>query len=373
MSKKSRTTLRFITLTVGVALLAGCTPAAEPEASEPETVAAGGAITVVDMAGREVTLDEHPETLVNTGLAAGRISTYLGLADAIVGVESNEPEATISRPYSYVHLDHFQSVPVIGQGGPGGSVPNVEALLEVNPDVVIADWPAEKADEISATTGIPVVVVTYAQIFDGQLAEALRIVGEVFDVSDRAEELITAMDAAQADLQERTAAIPEAERPTAYTGGVNSRGKQGFVGSYGMYEAFDLVNVINVVDETGTAGGVVVDLEQVLAWDPEYIFLNPENLGMMREDYLARPDVYDSLTAIQNGRVFSHIPFGNSKTNIELALADAYYTGTVVYPEQFADVDPVEKLNEFTELFLGVALYDDFAARGMTFGELTLN
>ena len=32
--------------------------------------------------------------------------------------------------------------------------------------------------------------------------------------------------------------------------------------------------------------------------------------------------------------------------NIETALADIYYVGKVLYPEQFADIDPVEKADE---------------------------
>ena len=85
------------------------------------------------------------------------------------------------------------------------------------------------------------------------------------------------------------------------------------------------------------------------------------------------PDFYDSLSAVENGRLYSQISFRSSATNAELALADAYYAGTVLYPEQFADIDPAEKFDEIFRMMLGVEdAYSQYAAQGYTFSELKL-
>ena len=48
-------------------------------------------------------------------------------------------------------------------------------------------------------------------------------------------------------------------------------------------------------------------------------------------------------------------------TNIDVALADAYYMGSIIYPKAFDGVDAKEKFNEITKFLLGAELYDDMA------------
>ena len=55
------------------------------------------------------------------------------------------------------------------------------------------------------------------------------------------------------------------------------------------------------------------------------------------------------------------------------ALADAYFMGTVIYPEAFQDVDAVGKARDICRLLLGSDVYDRMAADfgGFTKLELT--
>ena len=97
-----------------------------------------------------------------------------------------------------------------------------------------------------------------------------------------------------------------------------------------------------MADTTGQTGAFNIDLEQVLSWDPEIIFVDFNGMSLIKEDYAKNPAYYNSLTAVQEGKVYSQISFRSSASNLETALADAYYAACVMYPEQFKDVDPVE-------------------------------
>ena len=44
--------------------------------------------------------------------------------------------------------------------------------------------------------------------------------------------------------------------------------------------------------------------------------------------------------------------------NHETSLANAYYVGKVLYPEQFADIDPAEKADEIYEFVVGAPVFD---------------
>ena len=49
--------------------------------------------------------------------------------------------------------------------------------------------------------------------------------------------------------------------------------------------------------------------EQVLAWDPDIIFIDFNGMDLISEDYASNPDFYNALTAVQEGRVYSQISF----------------------------------------------------------------
>ena len=59
-------------------------------------------------------------------------------------------------------------------------------------------------------------------------------------------------------------------------------------------------------------------------------------------------------------------------TNVEIALADAYYAGTVVYPDKFKDINIEQKTDEIFEFLLGEKLYSKYVAAGQGFGSLTI-
>lgn len=176
----------------------------------------------------------------------------------------------------------------------------------------------------------------------------------------------------QSNLDERTASIENADKPTVYVGGVSFKGAHGFEGTEAGYGPFELIHAQNLADTTGQTGAFSIDVEQVLAWDPDYIFLDFNGMDLIREDYAAHPDFYNSLTAVKEGRVYSQISFRSSASNLETALADAYYAACVMFPEQFKDVDPVEKAGEiFTEL-LGTNPYADLKEAGYEFRQITI-
>ncbi|MGB4050927.1 MAG: iron ABC transporter substrate-binding protein, partial [Methanoculleus sp.] len=45
--------------------------------------------------------------------------------------------------------------------------------------------------------------------------------------------------------------------------------------------------------------------------------------------------------------------------NYETILANAYFVGKTLYPDRFADVDPVEKADEIYTFFVGKPVFAD--------------
>lgn len=53
-------------------------------------------------------------------------------------------------------------------------------------------------------------------------------------------------------------------------------------------------------------------------------------------------------------------------------LINAYYTGTVLYPEQFADITLSEKAGEIMEMMLGQDFFDQMQEGGLYYGTITI-
>ena len=325
----------------------------------------GNARIITDGAGRQVEVSEKLESIVCVGVGALRYTCYMGAADLVVGVEDYEVKPGMTRLYNYVNFNKFKDLPVIGTNGQ----PYTEEIINLTPDVIVMSKSASvEADDLQSKTGTPVVVVPGSDTtLDQNAYDTIRILGELYDMQTRATELTDYLKGIQKDLDDRTKDIPESSKPSVYVGGVSFKGHHGFEGTEAGYGPFQLIGAKNLADTTGQNGAFNIDLEQVLSWDPDIIFLDFNGMKLINEDYAKNPDYYHSLTAVQEGKVYSQISFRSSASNLETALADAYYAACVMYPEQFKDVDPVTKAGEIFKKLLGTNPYEDLKEAGYEF------
>ena len=355
-----------------VVLLAGCDeqPANRTSsAPEPSSEISSGTRTVIDCVGREVEIPEVVESIVCVNVGTLRFTTYMQSTDLVIGIEQNEIEARISKPFSYINNALFSSLPVMGDNGTTYD----EEIVKLNPDVVMAAFDKESADALQEKLGIPVVAIAVIDnMFDDLSYDTIALMGEVYGRQERANELLDYIKGLEEDLRGRTADIPEEAKPTVYAAGISFKGAHGFDGTEANYSPFAVINAINLADQAGQNGAFNIDLEQVLQWDPDIIFLDFNGMALINEDYAANPDYYNSLTAVKEGRLYSQISFRSNAMNAELAMADAYYAGKIIFPEQFEDVDPVAKADEIFEMMLGTKFYDTLKENGYEFREMTL-
>ena len=320
---------------------------------------------ITDGAGRQVEVPETVNSIVCVGVGALRYTCYMGAQGLVIGVEDYETKEGMTRLYQYVNFEKFRNLPVIGTNGQ----PYTEEIITLAPDVIVMSKSASvEADTLQKQTGTPVVVVPGSDTtLDQDAFDTIRILGQLYGMETRANELTSYLNALQKDLTDRTKDIPEDSKPSVYVGGVSFKGHHGFEGTEAGYGPFTLIGAKNLADTTGQNGAFNIDLEQVLAWDPDVIFVDFNGMNLINEDYAKNPDYYNALTAVQEGRVYSQISFRSSASNLETALADAYYAACVMYPEQFKDIDPVAKAQEIFEMLLGANPYADLKEAGYEF------
>lgn len=357
---------------ISILCLGGC-GAGQTESAQQGPPATSQTVTVTDMLGRSVEVPAKAQRLIGIGSSSLRLISYLNAADKVVGVEQSELKDNVTCSYRHVNHETFKNLPVIGDGGSKGTTPNEEAIMQAAPDVVFASIDKDAADALQERTGVPVVCLTLSNVvFDQAFYDNVNLVGGIVGKQERAADIVRYMEDTRADLEKRTASLPADQVKTAYAAGISFRGGHGFAGTEANFPPFQATNVKNVADVNGASGAFDIDLEAISSAQPDYVFVESGNLPLVKEDYEANPSYFSALKAVQDGKVSTLIAYRFYATNIELALANCYQVGATVYPAQFADIDPTQKLDEITEFFLGARLSSDLAAEGCEFKQIDL-
>lgn len=405
MKKKILAFLLAMTLVLSLAACggnnAGSVPNESSSGSEPQSESAVPAPetpstrAVKDVWNRQVEIPYEVKSIVCLGSMAPRLAAYLDVVDRMVGAEDNDiNNMSVRYDYSPVYHDRLKELPSVGPGGGSGENNGyAEQIIRLQPDVILAGFNEDAAGELQRQTGIPVVSIRYRTqgFIDAGFHRAMRVFAGVVGAEERCEEVLSYVDACKADLNGRTKDIPQQQKQKAYTGAVTFNGRHGFAFTYVNFPAFTAVNANNVADELlesqtseaasaaaqgGTAytgnDGFEVDLEQIIEWNPDIIFLDPGNMDLVNDEYANNPGFFDSLRAIQEGKVYTMPSTNAAGPNVTYLLINAYYAGITLYPERFRDVKLEEKAGEIMELMLGRDFFDEMEDGGLYYGAITI-
>ena len=360
--RRWRKGLAFFAAAALVISLAACGGPGEEQGSAAAASAGGDALEVTDLAGRSVIIPAGADSFACIGPGCLRLYCYVAEKSQLAGIEDVEKTwGQAGRPYAMA-LGDVEGLAAIGPGGPG-SAPDAERLLASGADVVFSTYAMEPAEiqELQDKLSIPVVALGYGEesLFSQEVDRSLELLGQITGREERAQEVVNYFAQAKADLESRAAGVQDP--PTVYLGCQSYQGSHGIESTTGDSPIFDALNARNVVAEAGIDGYVTLDKEKLLELDPDILIIDGGGLSVLQEDYETNPDYYESLSAVKQGKVYLQLPFNYYAANLEIALADAYYIGTALYPDAFSDVDPAGKFDEICQALLGIDAYAQIA------------
>lgn len=308
-----------------------------------------------DSAGRTVTVPAEITSIAVSGpLSQAYLLPLAG--DMLVGVSNGFADsAALYLP------DYVTRLPELGQLYGGKGEMDLEALLAAAPDVVIDVGEAKKTivedlDSLTEQTGIPFLHI------DATVAtapDAYRMLGSLLGREEKAEELASWCESTYS----RAAAMMEqvdadgARRTLLYClgdKGVNVLAEGSF-----HAETVNLMgeNLAQLEQVVSSGSGNEVDLEQILAWNPEVVLFAPDSCY----DEVADLPEWQSLEAISAGRYYETPsgPYGwlSSPPSVQRYLG-TLWLGSLLYPE-YADYDLQEEVTAYYKLFYGCNLTDD--------------
>ena len=241
-------------------------------------------ITVTDMYGREITLDQPATRIVALTASDCEILCAIGCEDALVG-----------RGQYCDYPESIQDVPAVQSG----TETNLEEILALEPQVVLMSDMAQTEDQVKQLeeNGVKVVISNADDI--AGVYTAIRMIGALLAKDAEAEAVIADMQATFDDI----AAKREQNGKTIYfevsplEWGLWTAGGNTF-----MDELATLCGVTNVFADLD--GWQAISEEQVIERNPDYI-VSIAGMGDAGVEEIMSREGWGDVSAIQSGNVYS--------------------------------------------------------------------
>lgn len=332
--------------------------------------------TITDVLGREVQVDVPVKRAI--------LTFYYPDYIAATGAENFQHVVGISRefwekfnPGSWqLFVEKIPSLKEIEDVGyaTNGTF-SLEKALALKPDVLVIPKIQYSALEVSelprfAEAGIPVVVVDFNDQTVDMHTKSVKIFGQLAGTEARAEKIAQEYAEGMADITRRVAAA-QLPKPKIYIEfGNKGPGEYSFTFGKNMWGAIAATVGGDNVSAPFVEDWGQINPEQLLVAKPEVIFISgtenghAENAEMMamgidisEEDarkrlhgFVQRTGWAD-LPAVQNNRVYG-VYHTASRSITDLAAAQ--FMAKALYPEAFADVDPLKTYLDFHKAYLSI-------------------
>lgn len=276
-----------LSLTLLVSLvLAGCggvdtvdaasEPSSGPDEQFPVQVLSGPV-----EGGTEISIEEEPASIISLSPTATEMLWEVGAGDQVIAVDDQS--------------DHPEGVPTTKLSGYD---PNVEAILEYEPDLVVA---ADDTGDLVANlekARIPTLVLPAAADLDETYSQIERV-GAATGHEEQAEEVVAEM---RERIDEALATAPDAAGLTYFhelTPDLYTASGSTFIGQvYGLFGLESIAEAAKTGDDYPQ-----LSRESVVEADPDLVFLaDGECCGVSPADVEDRPG-WSQLTAVTDGQV----------------------------------------------------------------------
>ncbi|WP_299954797.1 ABC transporter substrate-binding protein [uncultured Roseobacter sp.] len=348
-------------------------------ASAPD--ASAEAVTLTDIAGREITLPQAPTRII---LGEGRMMYAIApLTDGnpfekIVGWKDDliqyDPDAFRKFEAAFPQ----DAARMVNFGNPYAGDFSIEAVLENEADLVLLDlgnlFKAEETGLIDKLdkAGVPVAFIDFRQNPTENAIPSMLLLGRVLGEEQNAAEFIDFYVAQMRKVSNVVAGIPAEERPLVVV--ENAAGWQTdfccwSFGPYNYGRFVELAGGTNYGSKLANAYSVDLSLEGILTADPDVVIGTGANWAEVRPEVtatllgyeadadenarrikaLAERSGFKDLRAVQEGRMHSiYHQFYNSPYHFIAIQQIAKW----LHPADFEDLDPQATFDELHSKFM---------------------
>ena len=327
----------IILLTLVMALfMTGCGKQ-ETDAEEVSSNTSGAyPMTLVDQTGREVVIEEEPESIVSGYYISTSLLIALDQEDKLVGIENDADKRPVYA-YSDPKIVDLPSLGTVKEF-------DLEECAVLNPDLVVV--PTKLTGIIPSLEELGITVLVVNPENEELLNEMITLLGQATNSEATAKELLAYKEGKLNELKELLA---DAEKSSVYLAGNSSflTTSGPLMYQHSLIESAGGENVAKDVEDTYWAE---VSYEQVLTWNPEYIILAADAAYSV-EDVLQDENL-KACEAVKNGNVYK-LPNITEPLDspVPASLLGTLYVAQVLHPELYTAEQFEETFVEFYETF----------------------
>lgn len=296
-------------------------------------------VTVTDQAGREVTIEKEPSSIVSGYYISSSLLIALGLKDKVVGIEAKADK----RPIYKLAAPELTELPNVGTAKEF----NLETCAALSPDLVILPMKLKDAAQSLTDLGITVLLVNPES--QDLMTEMINTIATATNTNSEAAKLLAYIDS-QKDML--TSALSGVEPESVYLAGNSS-----FLSTAGpsMYQSsiIELAGGKNAADSITDSYWAEISYEQLLAWDPSYIII-ASDAEYTVDDVMNDPNLAEC-TAVKNSHVYA-IPGDVEALDSPVPagiLASVWLAG-ILHPDQVSADTYTTEMTNYYETFYGI-------------------
>ena len=329
-------------------------------------------ITVVDGIGEAVTVKKPVERTIAVWTDNAELMRILNAKDKVVGVDYGISKMEIQFP-------ELSKLPCVG---PIGFEPDFEAILSLNPDLLLAFYTTTaKMKEKFPGVAVVFLGLYYPDLSNptgSKFTDGVRKLGYILDRKEAAEAYINWRIDWIDKIKPRTEGLSEGEKPRVFICSAKSIivGEKTF-STYGKSDTLSQMCILaggkNIAEDlpefVQDVYTITVDPEWVIEQNPDIIIVHAchytwgggtlgPSLGYeeddptgvkegLRDELMNRPELAN-VNAVKTGNVY--IISGNYRNDVAGGLTGAAYMARLFHPDLFEDVDPEAIHQEFLEL-----------------------
>lgn len=279
--------------------------------------------TMQDREGNEFNVPKEVNTIISTAPSNTEVLVALGLADKLVAVDKYSADVEgISEDLPKIDFRN----------------PDAEAIIALNPDIVIASGHNKVGDEdpfaLIKEAGITVVYIPSSYSIDGIYGD-IEFIANLTGTEKEGEELINSMKEEVGAIKAIGDTITDKKNVYFEIGagsGLYTFGNETF-----LNEMIETIGATNVFGEENS--WITVTPEAVIDANPDVILANSpgtNEAGLTAVEDIESREGWDTITAVKNGDVYQIDKNSSSRAsqNIIKALKEM---ANAVYPDEYKD------------------------------------
>nr|CBH39907.1 putative ABC transporter, solute binding protein [uncultured archaeon] len=309
-------------------------------------------LTFVDSSDRTVTVNKPLKTTVALTYPVAEAIKIVRADDKVVGVSSDIAKRKVFFP-------GLSKLPSAGEA----SSPDVEKILELNPDIVCTGRLLGVSDGLEEQLPDTIALARWDMGRLEMMTNNVRKLGYIFDMEEEAELFCEFYQEYIDDtIKERVDKIPDDDKQRVYVEHIKNYNAF-CTGSAGheVCEAAGCINIAADLPRLSERPIVEVDKEWLVKQNPQVIVktvlckpgicgYDADNAAKMKElweDFVNRPG-WENMTAVNTDRAYLiDMDLVGSTAN----FVSAAYMAKWFYPELFADLDPQAVHQEYMTRF----------------------